>query len=100
MPPAAPVTSATLPCSSPGRGASESLYSSSGQYSIAKLSASVSETKSTPRSPGHHLDRAVVEVAGDVRAFAGVAPDRDQADVLDQDHARIGVGGHVVSSEA
>ena len=48
------------PASSPGGGASESLYSSSGQYSTAKLSASVSDTNAgrpprrrpSPRSRG------------------------------------------------
>ena len=46
MPPAAPVTSATRPWSSPGGGANDSLYSSSGQYSMAKLSAADNETNS------------------------------------------------------
>ena len=73
MPPAAPVTSATLPCSSPGGGASESLYSSSGQYSIAKLSASVERDELGERArSGHHLDRAVVEIAREPAALAVV----------------------------
>ena len=46
MPPAPPVTSATWPWSSPGGGACASLYSSSGQYSIAKLSPASSDTNS------------------------------------------------------
>ena len=43
MPPAAPVTS-TRPCSSRGGGASDSLYSSSGQYSTPNDSPSSRET--------------------------------------------------------
>ena len=95
IPPAAPVTSATLPWSSPGGGASDSLYSSSGQYSIAKLSASVSETNSViALRAGHHLDRAVVEVARRCAAFSDRGAGRHQADVLDQHDARIGIRRH------
>src|ERR687896_1607413 len=45
MPPAAPVTSATRPCNSPGGGRNDSLYNSRGQYSTAKLSSSVRDVK-------------------------------------------------------
>ena len=40
----------------------------------------------------HHLDRAVVEVARQPRRLGGGAG-ADQADVLDQDDARVGVAG-------
>jgi hypothetical protein len=43
IPPAAPVTSPTSRASSASGGASESLYSSSGQYSTANASASETE---------------------------------------------------------
>jgi hypothetical protein len=45
MPLAPPVMRAMRPASSPGVGACASLYRSSGQYSIANASASVSERK-------------------------------------------------------
>ena len=45
MPLAPPVMSATRPASSPRAGACASLYRSSGQYSIANASASLSERK-------------------------------------------------------
>ena len=95
MPPAPPVIRATIPWNSRAGGASESLYSSSGQYSIPNDSSSLERDEATePGCAAHHGDRAQIEVAGQPGGLQRPAG-ADETDALDQHDARARVEEHV-----